>query len=203
MALQIGGRVESDFTQPLGMMRDCHRRVEHFLEQLLAVAREDRGGPMDAGRRAAFDTALRYFRTGAPLHTADEEESLFPRLRGSTSGAAARALAGMERLEHEHRHAQGVHAEVDAMGTRWLETGELSAAEADRLVDLLAGLRETYRAHIAYEDEELFPLAAAALDEIQLSQIGREMALRRGLDPDRLPSISRCASRRLQRTTGA
>jgi hypothetical protein len=32
-------------------------------------------------QRGAFEAALRYFREAAPKHTADEEESLFPRLR--------------------------------------------------------------------------------------------------------------------------
>ena len=31
--------------------------------------------------RVALESALRYFREAAPKHTADEEESLFPRLR--------------------------------------------------------------------------------------------------------------------------
>jgi hypothetical protein len=37
--------------------------------------------PLTEETRAALETALRYFREAAPKHTADEEESRFPRLR--------------------------------------------------------------------------------------------------------------------------
>ena len=37
--------------------------------------------PLADDARNSLETALRYFREAAPKHTADEEESLFPRLR--------------------------------------------------------------------------------------------------------------------------
>ena len=51
MPLQIGERPDHSFAEPLGLLSDCHRRIEHFLLVLLAIDREGAGGP--PGRRAA------------------------------------------------------------------------------------------------------------------------------------------------------
>lgn len=37
-AYQIGQRVDHDFDEPLGLLSDCHRRIEHFLRALVTVA---------------------------------------------------------------------------------------------------------------------------------------------------------------------
>ena len=81
MNLQIGEPPSPSFQQPLALLSDCHRRVERFLGLLARVAAEGRGGLLDRRQREALEAALRYFREAAPRHTADEEESLFPRLR--------------------------------------------------------------------------------------------------------------------------
>ena len=79
MPVQIGGRSHS-FSQPTGLLSECHRRIEMFLSTLMGVAEViDRSPTEDAAR--ALASALRYFGEAAPKHTADEEESLFPRLR--------------------------------------------------------------------------------------------------------------------------
>src|SRR5579863_1509442 len=79
MPIQIGDKARS-FSNPTGLLSDCHRRIEMFLRVLDRIARIiDR--PLTTGDRSSLETALRYFRESAPLHTADEEESLFPRLR--------------------------------------------------------------------------------------------------------------------------
>ncbi|MGH8639190.1 MAG: hemerythrin domain-containing protein, partial [Burkholderiales bacterium] len=81
MPIKIGQRVDHSFDEPLGLLSDCHRRIEHFLRVLATVAADAAGGPLTAEYRSALDGALRYFAVAAPKHTADEEVSLFPRLR--------------------------------------------------------------------------------------------------------------------------
>ena len=79
MPVQIGAKAHP-FSDPIGLLSDCHRRVEMFLGALGGVASVmDR--PLTEETRAALESALRYFREAAPKHTADEEESLFPRIR--------------------------------------------------------------------------------------------------------------------------
>ena len=172
MPVQIGRR-ESDFTHPLGLLSDCHRRIERFLNVLLTLSRTRAGSALDSAESASLRAALDYFRDAAPEHTADEEESLFPRMR------AAGALAELDHLESDHAAAAAAHAEVDALGSRWLDAGSLPAESATRLADLLLQLDETYRRHIALEDSEIFPAAGRVLSREQLAEVGREMENRR------------------------
>lgn len=189
MPVVIGGKPESTFANPIGLLGDCHRRIERFLSVLIQVASGARGGPLSEEQRNSWGTALRYFREAAPKHTADEEDSLFPRLRRINRPEAQELLARVDTLEQEHIRAGKAHDEVDRLGRLWLDEGSLSPERTARLSAALAQLSELYRRHIAMEDGEVFPLAAAALPAAELQAIGGEMASRRGLKP---PAIESC-----------
>ncbi len=177
MPVQIGAR-ESDFSNPLGLLSDCHRRIERFLDILIRVCNSAAGATLPPGERDALERALTYFRDAAPKHTADEEDSLFPRLRDSGGGQSA--LQCLVELEEDHQNAARDHQRVDSLGSRWLTSGALAVEQLRDLQDALDRLSNIYRRHIAIEDSELFPLAARALTADQLAEVGREMAERRG-----------------------
>jgi hemerythrin-like domain-containing protein len=88
-------------------------------------------------------------------------------------------MARIEALEEEHVCADRSQGEVDSLGRLWLKDGVLPADQAARLLTLLLQLRDLYRHHIATEDNEVFPTAAAALSAADRQAIGREMASRR------------------------
>jgi hemerythrin-like domain-containing protein len=178
--IQIGQKPSPTFQQPLELLSDCHRRVESFLRALALVAEQARGGELNLPQREALQTALRYFREAAPKHTADEEESLFPRMRELGEGATRAALAKIQALEADHEVVRDSHGAVEQLGQQWLATGRLSADETVRLLGHLRELQSIYERHIAVEDNEIFPLAAQVLDPETLSDVGREMAKRRG-----------------------
>jgi hemerythrin-like domain-containing protein len=182
MPVKLGAKPEHGFDQPLGLLSDCHRRIENFLSvQIRVLDRCDNGTkPLSDEERRAMESALRYFQVAAPRHTQDEEESLFPRMRASGDPRAAAALARIDALEADHRRADAMHEEVHALCRQWLDQGTLT--DAARLRAMLHDLRDTYTRHIAVEDSELFPLAADLLEPAQLADVGREMARRRGLD---------------------
>ncbi len=182
MPIVIGAKPESSFADPVGLLSDCHRRIERFLSVLAAIARTH-GGPLTSEQRTALETALRYFREAAPKHTADEELSLFPRLRSLDQPEVKAVLARVDSLEEDHARAGQMHTEVDRLGQEWLSSGSLPPPGADRLSSLLDELTRLYREHIATEDHGLFPLAAAVLDKEQREAIGREMAARRVVRP--------------------
>jgi hemerythrin-like domain-containing protein len=94
MPIVIGAKPESNFTNPIGLLTDCHRRIERFLSVLLQVSTTARGGELTLEQRTALETALRYFHDAAPKHTADEEQSLFPRLRQMDRPEVKEMLAG-------------------------------------------------------------------------------------------------------------
>jgi hemerythrin-like domain-containing protein len=181
MIVKIGQSVDHGFDAPLGLLSDCHRRIERFLAVLLAVADARRGAAMAAPDRDAFAGALHYFRTASPRHSADEEHSLFPRLRASKGAEARAAIDRLDRLEADHRVAEDHHDAVEALGRRWLSNGTLSAGDARSLREHLVALERLYRRHIGFEDLELFPAAGRVLSEADLEAIGREMAQRRNV----------------------
>lgn len=179
--ITIGGRADHGFDEPLGLLSDCHRRIEWFLGALLHVSREEEGRPLSAIGRRALEQAVGYFDTAGPRHTADEEEDLFPRLRASQSGEAAAVMAVVDRLEDDHRQVEAGHATVKRLVTTWLEEDRLGATEWRALVETLESLQRTYQAHIAVEDHQVFPAASRILSEAEIEEVGRAMAARRGV----------------------
>lgn len=147
------------------------------------VARQADGGPMNEQQRDEWVRALDYFRNAAPRHTADEEESLFPRLRQIDLPQIREALVKMQQLESDHVQAAEWHDQVERLGRHWLANGELTREETMFIGDALARLSELYETHIALEDQSVFPLAAAVLSASERAGMGIEMAERRGLDP--------------------
>jgi hemerythrin-like domain-containing protein len=190
MAVQLGSRGQADFSQPIELLMDCHRRIENFLGVLERVVERYADSELDDEARRALTTALDYFRDAAPKHTQDEEESLLPRLRAQQCEGLAQVLADAERIERDHQRAAAMHDRVDEVGRRWLAEGRVSGQASARLRDDLHRLRLLYTGHIAFEDERLFPAAAEALGRQELAQMGREMAHRRGLAPDRTTNSS-------------
>src|SRR5207302_10152205 len=126
-------------------------------------------------------TSLRYFREAAPKHTADEEESLFPRLRSLDVPGLEAVLARIDSLEQDHECAERSHVEVDRLGRLWLANGRLSPEDASRLSTLLNQLAALYLHHIGTEDTEVFPFAASVLSPAHRQALGAEIAARRGL----------------------
>jgi len=180
MPVQIGIQ-SSTFSDPTGLMSDCHRRIEMFMRALCSAA-EFEGRRLNEDEGRSLGRALRYFREAAPKHNADEEESLFPRLRPLTHLEVRRVLADMGRLEQEHRWAAPLHMEVDSLGRQWLANGELGEDEAHAFRTSVEKLAAMYRTHIDFEDSVLFPLASRVLSPAEAAEIAAEMAKRRNLD---------------------
>lgn len=173
MGIQIGAKPDSGFDDPLGMLSDCHRRIEHFLGILCLVAERAQGRTLTVEEISAIEAALNYFRVGGQRHTKDEEESLFPRL------IAAGGFAELERLEQDHEEADRAHAEVEELYRSWIATGTLNESDSRRLLASTTRLRDLYKAHIQVEDTVVFPKAAQVLDPIAIVEIGEEFRARR------------------------
>jgi hemerythrin-like domain-containing protein len=180
MPVQIGANVHS-FSNPMGLLSDCHRRIEAFLGSLEAVAKTI-DQPLTEETARGLTAALRYFREAAPKHTADEEESLFPRLREIESSDVQAALAHLEELERDHHWATAVHAEVERLGQQYLSTARLSPDEVEKFRVAVSRLASMYREHIRMEDSVIFPLADRLLSQTDRGSISREMADRRNAD---------------------
>lgn len=177
MPVQIGGQTHS-FSEPTGLLSDCHRRIEMFLGSLDRLAKLA-NRPLDTDSRTALETALRYFREAAPKHTADEEESLFPRLRQKRHPEIEAAIQTLAPLEQDHRRADSLHAEVDRLGRKCLEQGSLPPEQAEQFRKAMAELLSIYGEHMRIEDEVVFPVAGRMLSTAEKAAIAGEMAARR------------------------
>lgn len=173
MGIQIGAKPDSGFDDPIGMLKDCHRRIEHFLGILCAVVDRAQNRSLTEEETVALHAAFNYFRTGGQRHTADEEESLFPRL------VVAGGFGELDALEHDHVEAGQLHADVEALYRFWISDGSLTDLQLRRLLSSTARLRNLYQAHIAIEDNTVFPKAAELLDKSVIGVIGQEFRARR------------------------
>ena len=180
MTITIGDKLDRDFGDPIGMLEDCHRRIEKFLDALVTLAGQAQRNALTDEHRAAVETSLRYFRDAAPKHTADEEESLFPRMRASEHHEAKEILSDLDHLHTDHVQADERHRAIDELFRRLLADGLLPAPESLRLTSLLHSLRETYARHIKEEETQIFPTAARILTTSDLRAVGLEMSKRRG-----------------------
>ena len=159
------------FDDPLGMLVACHRRIEREIATLARLQRHLPEFGCDDDARAAARAILKYFDGAAPNHHADEEQSVFPRLRAL---APERAGELCDDLEHDH----------EALASTWrrlrpLLAGIAAAVRANLSAKDVDGLGNLYGAHIRREEQILIPLAARWLDAETLRQIGEEMAARR------------------------
>lgn len=169
----------------MGLLSDCHRRIEMFLGSLEQVAVVSDHLLSDDARRA-LESALRYFKEAAPRHTADEEESLFPRLRKAGGNEVLEVLSTVEVLETDHERAEALHAEADELGQRCLAAGYLEKQDAERFKAVQTELRKIYSEHIRIEDEIVFPAADRILTATQKAGVAAEMARRRDVKPVQL-----------------
>ena len=145
--------------------------------------------PPNAEIRASLATALHYFREAAAKHNADEEESLFPRLRQAADVRGQAVLDKLADLEDEHRWAVLLHEQLDQIGGKFLVSGGLSPEEVETFRSAVARLVSMYRSHIAFEDEVFFPCAAEILSAKDKAAIAGEMASRRYA-----PDCSNCSA---------
>lgn len=176
MAIQIGAKPDSGFDDPLGMLADCHRRIERFLHIVCIVPAQAAGRPLNEEESAAVTAALHYFQEGGRRHNADEEESLFPRLRAAQPDDSQARLAD---LEDDHRRTGDLHQQVEALFRKWINSSALSSSEHQDLLSATAELQCIYAEHIRLEESTVFPHAAQVLDKSAIAAIGLEFQARR------------------------
>ena len=194
MVVNIGDKPQADFSQPIELMMDCHRRIERFLFNLQKVSRTSNAASLDDAHREALRSALDYFTQAGPRHNQDEEASLFPALKEINNSEAQAAVTRMMELAGEHRHAEQIHKRIDDLGRQWLAEGRIGPDELHEFGGLVEQLIKLYQPHIAMEEREIFPLAARMLAPHTIASIGEQMRLRRIVNPGREGSA--CSKRR-------
>jgi iron-sulfur cluster repair protein YtfE (RIC family) len=152
------------------MLRTCHDDIRAQLESLEELG----AGLLSTGhftRRhlAALCESLAFLHVVLPLHSEDEEDTLFPELC-QVDPAGARLHLAMEGLREDHRN-HGVlelRLEIAVLLRDARAAGELALQIA----------RET-REHLLQEEETLFPWAERVLtDKAMLEELAEEVRAR-------------------------
>ncbi len=159
---------------PAELLLGCHQRIRHFTELAVRVASPEPAS--DADVAAAARRVHRYHSVALPLHQADEEISIAPRLEPLVGPEIRDALAGMRRE----------HVELDETIAALLPLWERLAAEpglrrrlADRMTAAVTRMQGLWARHLSLEEDLIFPAVERALDAAQLAAIADEMRARR------------------------
>ena len=169
-------RVAIGFDTPMAMLKECHRKVLDQCETLLRLESHLVANGSDQAAAEAAAAIMRYFDLAGPHHHADEEEDLLPALFAFVAGADAVRLREM---------ADTLQADHTALNQQWAALRQVLSAivqgQAVRLngVDVRAFVSH-YRAHIDFEESQVFPMAERLLAMDTMAAIGLSMRRRRG-----------------------
>lgn len=165
----------ASFERPHDMLLACHERVQRSLDLLGRLVEHIDSHGHDASSRSAAQDVLRYFTLAAPLHHQDEELHLFPALLAQ---GQPELVAAVRRLQQDHLAMEGLWRQVKAVLEPWKEAGAV-ARPTETQRSAIAAFRAIYPAHIALEEDTVFPAAFAVLGPDASTVAGQEMQARR------------------------
>jgi iron-sulfur cluster repair protein YtfE (RIC family) len=141
-----------------GILAHCHEHILEKLGVLETISTRLRDEPtFDDSILAGFCDVLTFLDTAIPMHSADEEQTLFPRLREREPFAGMLGEGTpMDCMESEHVTHQAMMAELKKQIMR--RDAELAVRAARTIVS-------EYREHIGKENEILFPMARQIITE--------------------------------------
>ena len=161
-----------DYTDPLGLLSACHRRMLGFCDLLARIQPHLATRGVDEEAMDATRRIIHYFDTAATLHHLDEEQDLFPLLTDQPTLAPL-----LEHLQAEHRELESRWQTLASQLRHILE----DTIEAEAFEDAVKLFCDACREHIDREETQLLPTARACLHSQELQRLGRAMAARRGL----------------------
>ncbi len=159
----------------LEMLQGCHARIRHFMQLSHTLAEAVDALPKDIAEAAASLT--RYFSEALPLHEADENQTLFPRLcDASPLGSPLREAA--QAMVEQHRAIDELVAELLSLCGTIQGQPELLPSLAPRLRQVTSALDLVFDSHLYMEETVIFP-ALQQFTPAELEEISREMQQRR------------------------
>jgi hemerythrin-like domain-containing protein len=165
------------FDQPLAVLRACHERIQRQCQTLQRLEAHLAQNGVDESARQAAQAVLRYFDIAGVHHHADEEDDLFPLLRGHTEAPGhAGVLAGIEQLERDHRRMEQAWAALRDALQRLID-GDVTAYQPGQVHEFVA----LYQQHIELEERAVYDPGETMLTPAELTRLGQAMAQRRGV----------------------
>jgi len=166
-------------TQPknedaVDLLIGCHDRIRHFTSVAMKLAHAQGATPDEVTQAAA--AAHRYYTVSLPLHEADEEDTLRPRLDA----------IGDEKLHHALFAMTDHHQAIDELLERLLpllvmvrNNPDTIHAAGPEMCNITKALDEMFRAHLQLEEEAIFPAIRQRLPEAVQADMTKEIRDRR------------------------
>jgi len=158
----------------LELLTACHVRIRHFAAAAVKLAHAQAAAPEEI--RQSANGIYRYLSVSLPLHEADEEDTLRPRLDAVADDRVRHALIAM--------HDQ--HQAIDELIERLLPLLLLLERNPPAIHDAGAeicsithALQEILDAHLKLEEETIFPAIRTLLPENERAAMLAEMQRRR------------------------
>ncbi len=178
--LQIRTRASDRTTAegPAELLLACHQRIRDFTALAARLASSEPAPEAAAGDVAA--RVHRYYAVALPLHQADEEESIAPRLTPLAAEPLLEAIDAMKRQ----------HIALDDVAAVLLPLWEAVAREPRRRADLrekmdreVGRIQVLWAEHLALEEQLVFPAVMQLLEPSVRDVIAAEMRARRAPSP--------------------
>jgi len=174
MLQQITTPRPSTTEDALDLLVGCHQRIRHFTETATKLAHAQSSAPEEI--RMAAAGVHRYYSVSLPLHEADEEDLLRPRLDA----------LGDEQVRHALMAMHDQHMAIDELIERLSPLLILLESNPSALHDVGAemcaitkALAEIFDAHLKLEEEVIFPAIRERLPAADQQAILAEMRFRR------------------------
>jgi iron-sulfur cluster repair protein YtfE (RIC family) len=156
------------------LLTECHERIRKFIGLAVQLAKTE--GLADTDVRDAAARVTRYFSEALPLHVADEEESILPRLRGKT----AELDASLSEMHEEHRgHEPQVENLLNVCRTLRESPARLNELRP-KLLACTTRLEQEFSSHLNKEENVILPAIRQLSTAEDREAMLRELRGRRG-----------------------
>jgi len=155
------------------LLTECHERIRTFISLAVRLATSE--GTSDADIRDAATRVTRYFSEALPLHVADEEESILPRLQGKT----AELDATLSEMHSEHNdHEPQVETLLNLCRTLKESPERLNELRSE-LVTCATALQQDFLNHLDKEEKMILPAIKQLSTAEERDAMLRELRARR------------------------
>ena len=158
----------------VALLLGCHQRIRHFTGVAAKLAHAQGATPDEIATAAAG--VHRYYSVSLPLHEADEEKTLQPRLAAVADDRVNHALLAMG---DQHQAIEELMERLLPLLVMVKNNPDTLHAAGGEMCSITRALEDMFRAHLQMEEEVIFPAIRNLLPESARQEMLREMQARR------------------------
>jgi len=152
----------------------CHQRIRHFTDLAAKLAHGLGVSPNEVREAAA--SVHRYYSLSLPLHEADEDQTLHPRLNAVADEPLRHALLAMG---DQHQAIDELIERLLPLLTLVRNNPSVIGEVGGEMCSVTKALDEVFRGHLQMEEEAIFPAIRNLLPDAVCQEMLREMQARR------------------------